>query len=242
MQLNREYWYLVGFDSVESVAGTIDMLRAMPDAPAPPPGWYPDPDAHNTERWWDGSRWGPLKYTPRLTTPAPAPGKLSASERRMHAEIERELDEEDLLAALNRRRPRGKTALQIFGGILALGFVVLIVVAAVGAVSSKKAPPAATTACSSTMTQAENEPTESDTAILATLDDCLTADQWINALQEHPKAGTLTSYTRQDAIEFLDMACIRRSDAAVCIDAAAQGHLTYELDDPRLVELQVPLG
>ncbi|WP_404435171.1 hypothetical protein LG322_08440 [Microbacterium aerolatum] len=80
----------------------------------------------------------------------------------------------------------------------------------------------------------------SDTAILATLDECATADDWISGLQAHPKAGTLTSYSRTEAIELLDIACVSRVDAVVCIDAANAGHLTYELDDPRLTELQVP--
>jgi uncharacterized protein DUF2510 len=26
-------------------------------APAPPPGWYPDPLKSNRERYWDGSEW-----------------------------------------------------------------------------------------------------------------------------------------------------------------------------------------
>ncbi|WP_240773590.1 hypothetical protein [Plantibacter sp. M259] len=92
------------------------------------------------------------------------------------------------------------------------------------------------------MVAAENEPSESEVALLATLDQCGTSEQWILGIQEHPTAGSFTSYSRAEAIDFLDLACIRHTDAVVCIDAAAQGHLTYELDDPRLVELQVPRG
>lgn len=90
------------------------------------------------------------------------------------------------------------------------------------------------------MQAAEREATESDTALLSTLDACETADAWIAALQAHPTAGVLIEYTREDAIESLDFFCVRRVDASVCVDAAAAGMLTYELDDPRLAELQIP--
>lgn len=90
------------------------------------------------------------------------------------------------------------------------------------------------------MVTAENEATTSDTAILGTLDACETSESWIAAIQAHPGAGSLTSYTHEDAVALLDLACIRRIDAVVCIDASEQGHLTFELDDPRLPDLQIP--
>lgn len=90
------------------------------------------------------------------------------------------------------------------------------------------------------MIAAEQETGESETAILATLDECANSEDWIVRLQAHPTAGSFTSYTRAEAIDLLDIACIRRIDAVVCIDAAEQGHLTFELDDPRLPDLQVP--
>lgn len=92
------------------------------------------------------------------------------------------------------------------------------------------------------MIAAEDEHFDSEVALLATLHECGTAEQWILGLQAHPTAGTLTEYSRAQAIEFLDLACIRRVDAVVGVDAAAQGHLTYEPDDPWLAELQVPRG
>ena len=40
--------------------------RPMKGAPSPsnattgpPSGWYPDPDDAQTQRWWDGTTWGP---------------------------------------------------------------------------------------------------------------------------------------------------------------------------------------
>lgn len=102
------------------------------------------------------------------------------------------------------------------------------------------AAPVAPLPCIRAMQAASQEATESDTLILATLDECEKADDWIAALQRYPEAGALIEYSRADAIEFLDMACIRRIDAPTCIDAAEQGLLSYELDDPRLPELQIP--
>lgn len=135
------------------------------------------------------------------------------------------------------------------GALVLLGLVLIAAIVVVGVISSVRSgsstPSEAGTipyapACADAMAAAELEPAESDRAILSTLDTCVTADLWIVALQAHPLAGTLTSYTRDDAVAFLDLACMRRVDAVVCVDAAAQGLLSYELDDPRLVELQVP--
>lgn len=47
----------------------------MSDAPATPPGWYPDPHGAPSARWWDGTQWtdhqAPLQQRPEdLKAPA----------------------------------------------------------------------------------------------------------------------------------------------------------------------------
>ncbi|MGY0022713.1 DUF2510 domain-containing protein [Streptomyces sp. YJ-C3] len=37
----------------------------------PPPGWYPDPHAPATERWWDGTAWTQARRQPVPAAPAP---------------------------------------------------------------------------------------------------------------------------------------------------------------------------
>lgn len=39
----------------------------------PPPGWYPDPAAPATERWWDGSAWTEHRRTPPPPNPPTTP-------------------------------------------------------------------------------------------------------------------------------------------------------------------------
>ncbi len=161
-------------------------------------------------------------------------------EQRWQEEIERELDAEDQRAAAE-KRSRGKwSRVEIVFGSLASLAVVVIGVGIVGAIAGQTSAPQLSAACSDAMIAAENEPSESEVALLATLDQCGSSEQWILGIQEHPTAGSFTSYSRAEAIDFLDLACIRRTNAAVCVDAAAEGHLSYELDDPRLVEQQVP--
>lgn len=169
----------------------------------------------------------------------------------MQASIERELDAEDAAAAASTAAVavRWDRRLKIGAGLTVLGVIALSItvqsIAANNRASSSAedaAGPRLSGACSNAMIAAENEPSESEVALLATFDECGTAEQWILGIQEHPTAGSFTSYSRAEAIDLLDLGCIRRTDAVVCFDAAAHGHLTYELDDPRLVELQVPRG
>ncbi|MGY1804788.1 DUF2510 domain-containing protein [Blastococcus sp. SYSU D00922] len=62
-----------------------------PDQPAPPPGWYPDPDGTpGLVRWWNGLTWsdvaipsGPgvaVRSSPLLAPPAPAPSPVPPPE------------------------------------------------------------------------------------------------------------------------------------------------------------------
>ncbi|MEV0221477.1 DUF2510 domain-containing protein [Streptomyces sp. NPDC050704] len=37
----------------------------------PPPGWYPDPSAPHTERWWDGTAWTEHRRTPEVPQQPP---------------------------------------------------------------------------------------------------------------------------------------------------------------------------
>jgi hypothetical protein len=78
---------------------------------------------------------------------------------------------------------------------------------------------------------------DNDSELLATFDACESADDWIKSLQSNPGAGALVSYTTEDAEALLDISCVRAISTHVCIDAAAAGILTYDVDDPRLDEL-----
>lgn len=77
----------------------------------------------------------------------------------------------------------------------------------------------------------------SDSAILDTTRVCADADDWITALKKEPAAGSLTSYTTDDAKQFLNVVCIHSIKSKVCIDAEKRGYLTFKLDDHRVLDL-----
>ncbi|MGW3949838.1 DUF2510 domain-containing protein [Streptomyces sp. NPDC004752] len=41
----------------------------------PPPGWYPDPNSPQLERWWDGSAWTEHRRSPGAPVPSAAPDR-----------------------------------------------------------------------------------------------------------------------------------------------------------------------
>ncbi len=79
-----------------------------------------------------------------------------------------------------------------------------------------------------------------ETALVATLYQCESADDWLAGLEANPTAGNRTSYTRDTAIAFLDVMCVTSIAATVCHDALAKDLLSYGADDPRLPALQEP--
>jgi len=57
------------YAALRSVEAPVSVAHtAVPVAPmqpvGPPPGWYPDPMAPGSHRWWDGYRWGPSSAPP----------------------------------------------------------------------------------------------------------------------------------------------------------------------------------
>jgi hypothetical protein len=71
---------------------------------------------------------------------------------------------------------------------------------------------------------AEPDPARADPLIRASLDACLTADEWLAALKEYPKAMGLTA-TADIGDRELQAACYGSERRAVCVDAQAGGRL-----------------
>lgn len=96
---------------------------------------------------------------------------------------------------------------------------------------------AGTAPCTTAMkTAADVVAMDNDAELLATLDECASASDWIHTVKEIPEAGGLLSYTTEEAESFLDSACALAVSSRVCVDAAEEGILTSELDDPPLDE------
>jgi hypothetical protein len=71
---------------------------------------------------------------------------------------------------------------------------------------------------------AEPDPAKADPLIRASLDACLSADEWLAALKEYPKAMGLAT-TADIGDRDLQAACYGSERRAVCVDAQAGGRL-----------------
>ncbi|SDN99789.1 hypothetical protein SAMN05216368_1093 [Cryobacterium flavum] len=76
-----------------------------------------------------------------------------------------------------------------------------------------------------------------DAELIATLSACDDVEGWVAAVKDHPGAGSLIEYTTDDAHYFMGLTCTRDPHTPVCEDAASLGLLDFDLDDPRLQEL-----
>ena len=127
----------------------------------------------------------------------------------------------------------------LIGGVLPLSIVIGLALVGAGDDTAPVAPIAkdAPTACSSSMVAAENAGFENDAEMIATLSACDDVSGWVDAIKAHPGAGSLISYTTEDAHYFMGLVCVRDPHTLVCEDASVLGLLDFELDDPRLAEL-----
>lgn len=79
---------------------------------------------------------------------------------------------------------------------------------------------------------------EYDDAALDTLEACVSVVDWKVGGHKYPEAAGWTEITDEDLDFTLDGWCVQYIKAATCQDASSEGILTFELDDPRLDELQ----
>lgn len=79
---------------------------------------------------------------------------------------------------------------------------------------------------------------EYEEAGYATLDECTTVAQWKSGGTRYPEAAGWTEATDENLDLTIDSWCVTSIRSAVCVDAAEQGILTFDPEDPRLEELQ----
>ena len=104
---------------------------------------------------------------------------------------------------------------------------VLLAVTGLTACSKDSTAPEPESACMSAMRTAvaARGPSEANRLTAATLSDCSTAEEWLEALREyHPTA--MESESRAEIVRLeLQVACMNHEDTPVCTDAADNGLL-----------------
>ena len=126
--------------------------------------------------------------------------------------------------------------------ILAGLTLLLIVVGVIGSsnpTATQSTQPKTNEACNNALKAASQvKDINNDAQLYASLDACKTADEWVKAIIQYPKAGILTSYDTKEGRAFLSSICIRAVGTPTCLDAIAKGYTDFKLNDPLLPGLQ----
>ena len=113
-----------------------------------PPGWYPDPSAPSTERWWDGAAW----TEHRRTAQAPQPSQPSTVPIGFGPVVP--------VAGGSGGRGRGKTVALVVAALVVVAAIVIGVIVLAGSDDTKAGP---TDASSPATTDTTPSPSDSPT-------------------------------------------------------------------------------